>query len=36
VFFNVEEARELVAALNEAIERAEPKHAQHPSRVREP
>ncbi len=32
VFLNVEEARELIEGLQEAIDRAEPKNANHPSR----
>jgi len=32
VFLNVEEAREFVEALQQAINRAEPKNANHPNR----
>lgn len=32
VFLNVEEAREMIEALQEAIDRAEPKNANHPLR----
>lgn len=35
VFFNVEEAKDLLASLREAIERAEPKNARHENRVKE-
>ncbi len=35
VFMNVEEARELVGALQNAIDRAAPKNANHPSRARD-
>lgn len=34
-FFNVEEARELVSAIEEAIRRAEPKNAAHPPRAKD-
>jgi ArsR family metal-binding transcriptional regulator len=32
IFMNVDEARELIAGLEEAIDRAEPKNVNHPSR----
>ncbi|HEY2091277.1 MAG TPA: hypothetical protein VGJ81_05280 [Thermoanaerobaculia bacterium] len=34
-FFNVDEARELVSAIESAIRRAEPKSAAHPRRVKD-
>ena len=34
-FFNVEEAREFVSAIEEAISRAEPKKAAHPKRAKD-